>query len=183
MLLRLTSLLLLIIGAAMWIIGEGPEQDRVALAQARVEAQREEAGFVTRTDSDVLAIAAPAPSEPKPEPAVVSQPVTVAVETPVPSVTKAAFVSDDVAEQVAEAVQAEVEEIQTELQEKIVLYVTGSSVNVRAGPSTQNAVLGRVRRGDEVELVDYEDNGWAKIRVADLANEVFISGDYLSDTR
>ncbi|MEL6523931.1 MAG: SH3 domain-containing protein, partial [Pseudomonadota bacterium] len=97
--------------------------------------------------------------------------------------TKAAFVSDDVAEQVAEAVQAEVEEIQTELQEKIVLYVTGSSVNVRAGPSTQNAVLGRVRRGDEVELVDYEDNGWAKIRVADLANEVFISGDYLSDTR
>ena len=68
-------------------------------------------------------------------------------------------------------------------EEKIVLYVTGSRVNLRAGPSTSDAVLGRVSRGDAVELVDYESNGWARIRVAGLSDDDFMSGDFLTDSR
>jgi uncharacterized protein YgiM (DUF1202 family) len=56
-------------------------------------------------------------------------------------------------------------------------------VNLRAGPSTGAAVVGSVVRGQEVRLVDFEANGWAQIRVTDLDQPVFMSGDFLSDSR
>ncbi|MEM0937590.1 MAG: SH3 domain-containing protein [Pseudomonadota bacterium] len=46
------------------------------------------------------------------------------------------------------------------------LYVTGSRVNVRAGPSTDFGVIGSVSFGDAVELVDDAGDGWAEIRVS-----------------
>ncbi|PRY20275.1 SH3 domain-containing protein [Aliiruegeria haliotis] len=46
-----------------------------------------------------------------------------------------------------------------------ILTVTGNRVNVRSGPSTQYRVVGSVVLGDEVELVSFEDDGWARVRM------------------
>lgn len=178
MLLRLTFILMVVLGLAMWAVGDGPEQDRVALAEARANAQREGAGFVTRTNSDVLSLgpaeAAPAAPEPvatAPEP----QPEPQLETDPVAQQLAEALANQPVSPPDPPAAEAP--------DEAIVLYVTGSTVNLRAGPSTNDAVLGRVSRGDAVELVDYESNGWARIRVAGLSSDVFMSGDFLSDSR
>ena len=45
------------------------------------------------------------------------------------------------------------------------LTVTGSRVNLRAGPSTGNPVIGKLMEGEQVELIGYETEGWAQIRV------------------
>ena len=63
-----------------------------------------------------------------------------------------------------------------------VRYVSGQSVNVRAGPSTQDAVVDRLRRGEAVTLVGVEDNGWARIRVEGDGIDGFMSMSFLSDT-
>ncbi|MEM9250358.1 MAG: SH3 domain-containing protein [Pseudomonadota bacterium] len=47
------------------------------------------------------------------------------------------------------------------------LYVTGSRVNVRSGPSTGFGVISSVAFGDAVELVAETGDGWAEIRIAD----------------
>ncbi|MBL4847357.1 MAG: SH3 domain-containing protein [Planctomycetes bacterium] len=51
--------------------------------------------------------------------------------------------------------------------------VNANSLRVRSGPGTENAILGTVKRGDEVEVTSVE-NGWAK-----LANGGFVSADFL----
>jgi hypothetical protein len=45
------------------------------------------------------------------------------------------------------------------------LTVTGSRVNLRAGPSTGNPVIGKLMEGEQVELIGYDSKGWAQIRV------------------
>ena len=162
----------------MWAVGDGPEQDSVALAEARANAQRDAAGFVTRTNSDVLSLrpAERAPSAP--------EPVATALEASPEPAPEPDPVAQQLAEELANQSVSPPEPSALETpEEKIVLYVTGSRVNLRAGPSTSDAVLGRVSRGDAVELVDYESNGWARIRVAGLSDDVFMSGDFLSDSR
>lgn len=43
--------------------------------------------------------------------------------------------------------------------------VTSTSANVRGGPSTEHAVVGRVSLGEEVEVVEQGGNGWLRIRM------------------
>lgn len=57
--------------------------------------------------------------------------------------------------------------------------VTGSTVNLRSGPSTSNAVLGRARVGDVVEWVSDPEPGWALIKHPDLEDEVYMSSQFL----
>ncbi|MBM7069786.1 SH3 domain-containing protein [Actibacterium sp. 188UL27-1] len=178
----MTFILMLVLGAAMWIVGDGPDMDRVALAEARANAQREEAGFVTRTNSDVLSLTPGEDAQADPE-----REVTTAEPVAEPA-TEADEIADQLAANLANQPiePPEVQPTDTRLaepDETIVLYVTGRRVNLRAGPSTNDTVLGRVSRGDAVELVDYEENGWARIRVAGLSADVFMSGDFLSDSR
>lgn len=45
------------------------------------------------------------------------------------------------------------------------MYVTGTRVNVRSGPSTQYSVIGTVALGDAVQLMAYEGTSWAVIRL------------------
>ncbi|MEO1679223.1 MAG: SH3 domain-containing protein [Pseudomonadota bacterium] len=45
------------------------------------------------------------------------------------------------------------------------LFVTGSRVNVRSGPSTGFGVIGSVAYGDAVELVTFDGQGWAQVRL------------------
>lgn len=58
--------------------------------------------------------------------------------------------------------------------------VTGSTVNLRAGASTQFAVLGRTRRGESAEVMELLENGWAKVYVLESGVEAYMSADYLA---
>ena len=61
------------------------------------------------------------------------------------------------------------------------LYVTGTRVNVRDGPSTQYRVVGTVSYGDPVELVTFEGQSWARIRFGDGEKTGFMSRRFLAD--
>lgn len=45
--------------------------------------------------------------------------------------------------------------------------VTGNRVNMRNGPGTDYSIVGRLERGDEVEVLAEPGNGWLKLRVSD----------------
>ncbi|MGB0661430.1 MAG: SH3 domain-containing protein [Mangrovicoccus sp.] len=57
--------------------------------------------------------------------------------------------------------------------------VTGSAVNLRAGPSTGNSVVGQVREGQKVEWLSEAATGWAEIRHPDTGEPVYMSSRYL----
>jgi hypothetical protein len=59
-------------------------------------------------------------------------------------------------------------------------YVTGSRVNLRAGPSTSDAVVARLARGAETVVLAEAGEGWFRIRDLDTGAEGFMSGDFLS---
>ncbi len=58
--------------------------------------------------------------------------------------------------------------------------ITGSSVNLRAGPSTNNPVLRAFPRGERAELIASLDNGWAQIRVVSTGTEGYMAGRFLA---
>ncbi|MBF9059689.1 SH3 domain-containing protein [Rhodobacterales bacterium HKCCSP123] len=58
--------------------------------------------------------------------------------------------------------------------------VTGASVNLRAGPSTDDAVLDALERGEQVELLASLDNGWAQIRTVDTGIEGYMADRFLA---
>ena len=60
------------------------------------------------------------------------------------------------------------------------MFVTGTRVNVRAGPSTQFSVVGSVEYGDPVELVTYEGSNWARIRIGDGDETGYMSRKFLA---
>lgn len=61
-------------------------------------------------------------------------------------------------------------------------YVTGSRVNLRAGPGTGNAVVGSLGFGAEAEVLGNKD-GWYEIRTVDGASSGWIFGKFLTDSR
>ena len=95
------------------------------------------------------------------EPVVSRAPVEVAAaplaetETPViePEVVQASL---EVAPTVAEVA------VELDLRE-----VSGKRVNMRAGPSTNDAVLDTLVRGTQIEVLDANADGWARLRVLD----------------
>ena len=60
------------------------------------------------------------------------------------------------------------------------LYVTGSRVNLRAGPSTGHAVLGKLGRGDVAVLLGPGPVGWTRIRDVETGSVGFMSSDFPS---
>ena len=62
-----------------------------------------------------------------------------------------------------------------------VFYVIGRSVNVRSGPSTGDAVIGKLTAGEAVSVIWVEDNGWARVRVEGDGIDGFMSMAFLSD--
>lgn len=58
--------------------------------------------------------------------------------------------------------------------------VTGSTVNLRAGASTQFEVLGKTRRGESAEVMELLENGWAKVYVLESGLEAYMSADFLA---
>ncbi|WBU60756.1 SH3 domain-containing protein [Paracoccus albus] len=62
------------------------------------------------------------------------------------------------------------------------LYVTGNSVNFRAGPSTSNEVVGRLSRGQMVTAVGERSGDWVQIRDGD-GRAGYMSAQFLSASR
>jgi len=60
------------------------------------------------------------------------------------------------------------------------LRVTGNSVNLRAGPSTRDAVLTALSRDTEAILLEDAANGWKFIRVVSSSVEGYMAGDFLT---
>jgi len=58
--------------------------------------------------------------------------------------------------------------------------ITGNHVNLRAGPSTGDAVLGAMARGEHAELMASPGNGWVQIRALSTGVEGFMSDSFVS---
>jgi uncharacterized protein YgiM (DUF1202 family) len=56
--------------------------------------------------------------------------------------------------------------------------VTVNSLNVRAIPSTKGTVLGTLKKGMEVRVLEVK-NGWKKVQSDGAAPEGWVAGDYL----
>ena len=60
------------------------------------------------------------------------------------------------------------------------LYVTGTRVNMRAGPSTNDSVVGSLQRGARAELLADTRDGWLQIRDISTGAEGYMSARFLS---
>jgi uncharacterized protein YgiM (DUF1202 family) len=168
--LRLLLLLFAGIFVTLQIGGEDRGQKRFGLLQAEKEA----------------AMIASATAEPAP--AAPAEPVTriahdrsdlpqadgvkvvpVVFATPGPLVSPVVPKTQSPAEKTAAAPEGEV------------MYVVGRSVNVRSGPSTRNAVVGKLTRGEAVTVVSRENGRWARIRVEGDGIDGYMSADFLTD--
>ncbi|MCT4684556.1 MAG: SH3 domain-containing protein [Roseicyclus sp.] len=58
--------------------------------------------------------------------------------------------------------------------------VTGTRVNLRAGPSTEDAVLDALTLGAQAELLAALDNGWVQIRTVDNGVEGYMADRFLA---
>ena len=61
-------------------------------------------------------------------------------------------------------------------------YVSGSAVNLRAGPSTANEVVGQAMVGQPAEVLA-EVDGWYHIKLSDSGQDAYIYGRFLSEDR
>lgn len=61
-----------------------------------------------------------------------------------------------------------------------VWYVSGNSLNVRAGPSTDDAVVGKLARGEAMLLMTREGDDWARIKIEGDGIEGYVATRFLS---
>jgi hypothetical protein len=59
-------------------------------------------------------------------------------------------------------------------------YVAGNSLNVRAGPSTDDPVVGKLSRGEAMLMVAREGDEWAQIRIEGDGIEGYVATRFLS---
>lgn len=60
------------------------------------------------------------------------------------------------------------------------LYVTGTKVNLRGGPSTAFGVLAALTRGTRVEDLGDASDGWRAVRLAETGETGYMAGRFLS---
>ncbi|MEM7710314.1 MAG: SH3 domain-containing protein [Pseudomonadota bacterium] len=107
---------------------------------------------------DAAAIAAATPEPGAWEPRLIGEPVLVSLVAP----------RGDDAEPAAEP------EVAAEM-----LRVTGRVVNMRAGPSTSNAVIDALPQGTLAEAIGEAENGWREIRDVATGRTGWMSANFL----
>jgi hypothetical protein len=174
---RLTALLCLGLYAALLIGGADRGQLREGLREARAEA---EAAARARPEAPAPTARAPAAQGPAAQAAAIPGPQPLPEARITQAVVRREIAPPPVIARRAEPAPAPAaaEPAATEK----VLYVTGRSVNVRSGPSTDDEVLGRLTRGEAVTLVWVEADGWARIRLEGDGIDGFMSMEFLSET-
>lgn len=194
--LRMTLILCIGMYAALMIAGVDRGQLRPGLAEAAAKAAH--AGAVADDSEPVVteAVAAVEPPAPVVEAAApVAQETTVAEAAPEPApepyVEPARTVVTEVPEPIFslasvgnEAVPAaETAAVTPEVPDGgqgTIWYVNASSVNVRAEPSTDAEIVGRLANGEATLMVQAVDADWARIVIQGDGVEGFVALRYLS---
>ncbi|KAF0675566.1 SH3 domain-containing protein [Profundibacterium mesophilum] len=60
--------------------------------------------------------------------------------------------------------------------------VTADAVNLRAGPSTANPVVGQANSGARAQVLEQTDNGWYRIRLSESNLDAYIYGRFLDSS-
>lgn len=189
--LRLTFLLCSGLFLVMLLGGRDFGQMRPGLALAKAEA---EAVPVTAEVPSVetVTLASDAPETPVVVAAVVPEPVVFVA--PVLAVPEAAAVVPDVApapvatepENTVFTLSAfadpapEASVAPEQAAEGEIWYVAGNSLNVRAGPSTDDAVVGKLSRGEAMLVVARDGGEWAQIRIEGDGIEGYVATRFLT---
>jgi uncharacterized protein YgiM (DUF1202 family) len=192
--LRLTLILCTGLFAALMIAGQDRGQLRPGLAQAAASKaatdsdtldSSEPAALTVITAETVAPAAKPAAAAPVAEPVVASaatEPVT-----PEPYVEPARALVTEVEEPVFSLASVGNETVPAAAQPEVadggtgtIWYVVANSVNVRAEPSTDAEVLGRLGSGEAALLVQAVDDNWARIVIQGDGVEGFVAMRYLS---
>lgn len=118
-----------------------------------------EVAQASATPSVVLASYAPAAPEP------------VALPVPAPAEPVSAVQPDPQAIPVPEAAPVPVD----------IRYVSSNAINVRQGPSTNDAVIGRLTRNEAVTVVADNGDGWVQVRIEGDGIEGYVAGRLLTD--
>lgn len=190
--LRMTLILCIGMYAALMIAGVDRGQLRPGLADAAAKSALAGGGDVGGTDSvEVAAV------EPVVEPttaaaasevaAPVAEETVVAAAEPEPYVEPARTVVTEVQEPIFslaavgnESVPATPAAEVPDGGEGTIWYVTASSVNVRAEPSTDAEIVGRLGSGEATLMVQAVDSDWARIVIQGDGVEGFVALRYLS---
>jgi uncharacterized protein YgiM (DUF1202 family) len=195
--LRMTLILCIGMYAALMIAGVDRGQLRPGLADAAAEAARVGLNDVTGPDSAEVAAAVPvvapveavaaAPGVVVAAPVAAETAVALARPEPAPSVEPARTTVTEVEEPVFslaavgnEAVPAAPTPEVPDGGEGTIWYVTAESVNVRAGPSTDAEIVGRLGSGEATLMVQVVDDDWARIVIQGDGVEGFVALRYLS---
>lgn len=191
--LRLTLILCAGLFAALMIAGEDRGQLRPGLAEAAAKkavAGADSAQPATETETVTVVAAEPVakPSVAKPAVAEVEAPVVARAE-PEPYVEPVRELVTEVAEPVFslstvgnETVPAAPEPAPEVAADGAgtIWYVVADSVNVRAEPSTEADVLGKLGSGEATLLVQAVNDEWARIVIQGDGVEGFVAMRYLS---
>jgi len=173
--------LLFLLSSTMFVVLLIAGEDRGQMRHGLIAtAPREEAPAATLAEAPV---AEPLPdvnlasfvplSPPTPQPAVQRQepapePVQTMMAAPSPEATRDLVIDAVADEGMASSPQP-------------LLFVNSNAINVRQGPSTDYAVVGRLTRNESVLAVEPEQNGWVRIRIEGDGVEGFVAARLLTD--
>ncbi|MDM7931208.1 SH3 domain-containing protein [Tabrizicola sp.] len=196
--LRLTLLLCAGLFAALMIAGEDRGQMRpglaLAAAEGRVPKVREPASMAPAAEPAPVLAQTPAPApvaDPLPEAVAKAEPQAapyveparaVVQEVKEPIFTLSALGNELVpgeAGAVKDTAAFEAPQVATEA-DGTIWYVTARSVNVRAEPTTEAEVLGKLTNGEAALLVSTVDGDWARIVIQGDGMEGYVALRYLT---
>jgi uncharacterized protein YgiM (DUF1202 family) len=109
-----------------------------------------------------------------------ADPVVLAAFSPEPA--SAAPAPAPVPEPVAAAEPVAAEPAPAPAAQSRVLWVKSNSINLREGPSTETAVLGRLSRNEAVTVVGEAPDGWLRVRLEGDGGEGYVAARLLTDT-
>jgi uncharacterized protein YgiM (DUF1202 family) len=187
--LRLTLLLCAIMIAALFTAGEDHGQMRPGLAKAAAEGMTTEPAIVPQTAAPVITAAAKPPPtlapvvEPAPEaaPTYVEPPRDVVQVVEEPVFTLSALGNELVpGEDAARDGMLVAEPAPQPAPENAVWYVNADQVNVRAAPSTEAEIVGKLGTGEAALVVAEVGTEWAKIRIEGDGMEGYVALRYLT---
>jgi hypothetical protein len=141
---------------------------------------------VSRADTtEIHAVVQPAVAEPRPsqvKTVYVSSGNNLAVDSEKLAMLDAAFTSEEDVQQDIQQVAASVDNVDDAVAAAIAEYrtVTGSRVNLRAGPSTSFDAVTQLLEGEEVEVLDETPDGWVKLRAMDGNDIGWMAGSFLT---
>jgi uncharacterized protein YgiM (DUF1202 family) len=187
--LRLTLILCIGLFAALMIAGEDRGQLRPGLADAAAKkplaladgAATDDSASPAAVEEPVTRVAAAPAAEPAPAPVVARAEPKPYVEPERKLVTRVDEPVFSLASVGTEPVPAA--DAQAEVASGgtgTIWYVVANSVNVRAEPSTEGEVLGKLASGEAALLVQAVDDEWARIVIQGDGVEGFVALRYLS---